>query len=137
MKQLKNYFILFSLLFMYSNSYAVCNVQVNDFNFGFFNIQNNQEQSLTNLLTINCTPDEIGKPMNISFSKTTIEQNSNTINFELFIDGNQLIANEVFNFIISSEENYFALNLKISNINNTNNFPTGLFSSNIGLTYSY
>ena len=112
MKNIKNYLLLFLLFITYSNAYAVCNGQLEDINFGS--------------IVLRDTPE------------TTIENGGNSLDFDIFINGNQVIANQTYDFVLNDQDIIMVpVVFKLTNTTNSISSRSGVYTSSILLTYSY
>lgn len=138
MKNIKNYLLLFLLFITYSNAYAVCNGQLEDINFGSIVLRDTPETTINSNIHFICDPGDIGKTMSVSFSKTTIENGGNSLDFDIFINGNQVIANQTYDFVLNDQDIIMVpVVFKLTNTTNSISSRSGVYTSSILLTYSY
>lgn len=137
MKNIKKYLLLCLLLITYSNSYALCGGELEDINFGNIDLRDTPETTINSNINFFCDPDDVGKTMSVSFSKTTIENGGNSLDFDIFINGNQVIANQTYDFVINSQGIMVPVVFKLTNTTNSISSRSGVYTSSILLTYSY
>ncbi len=107
-------------------------------NFGSIVLRDTPETTINSNIHFICDPGDIGKTMSVSFSKTTIENGGNSLDFDIFINGNQVIANQTYDFVLNDQDIIMVpVVFKLTNTTNSISSRSGVYTSSILLTYSY
>lgn len=139
-KKLQHYLFILFIFFFCSQSFATCLAEIDDIDFGNFKLVETPNNSINTLLYFTCdNPTELNSTMTLFFSKNTIENGSNSLIFNININGTSIAANEDYQFTIPVINTRFSIpvTFNISNLTNSISSQPGEYTSSIILQYSY